>query len=62
MLMFVLVLFFLLIIMMNAFHLFDPFGRSGHLLHVEEMRVENLFEVNVAEVARDDLRLRLEFA
>ena len=40
-----------------VFHGFDPSGRCGNFVEVEEMRVKDLVEIDVAIVAFESLSL-----
>ena len=44
----------------SAFHFLNPGGRGGHLVKVEHVGIEDLVEVHLAIVARDDLGGRLQ--
>ena len=45
-----------------ALHLLNPCSRSGHIVEVEEVCIENPVEIHIAIVAFNDFRLRLQGA
>ena len=59
MLMLIVVMLFLLFVVNRLHHLY-PSGRGSHLLEIEESRMDNLVEINIAEVAVDDFRMGLD--
>ena len=56
----IIIVIIVIIIMILSFHLTNPTSRSSNLIEIKHIGIENLVQLNISIIARDNLCLRLQ--